>query len=259
LEIPLQWLEGKLPMPNLKQILLSNIVRKEDNRMVHSTFFYARNEGSQFIINRLAEGLNIRLNFEVNKIEKVGNYFQINGNEQFDAVIYCGDVRKMHNVLQTENAQLHNAMLETADFKSNATSNLLCEVAETDLSWLYFPENQYKNHRIIFTGNFCPSNNGNEGVKTCVVEFSGKFSESEMCEEIKKLPYQLNPLAYNFHSNSYVIQNKDTRERVLQLRQLLEPQSFYLLGRFAEWEYYNMDKCMESAMQVRDAINNFVH
>ena len=25
----------------------------------------------------------------------------------------------------------------------------------------------------------------------------------------------------------------------------------YLLGRFAEWEYFNMDKCVEQAMSLK--------
>jgi len=57
--IPLHWLEGKLPMPDVKSMLLSNIVVQEESEMVHSTFYYAKEGGSQFIADRLAKGLDI--------------------------------------------------------------------------------------------------------------------------------------------------------------------------------------------------------
>ncbi|HHU58754.1 MAG TPA: UDP-galactopyranose mutase, partial [Bacteroidales bacterium] len=34
------------------------------------------------------------------------------------------------------------------------------------------------------------------------------------------------------------------------LRASLRGLDFHLAGRFAEWEYYNMDKAMERAMEV---------
>jgi protoporphyrinogen oxidase len=58
--VPLEWLDGKLPMPDYKRIFLSNIARQEESEMVHSTFFYPKKGGSQFIIDRLAEGLSVR-------------------------------------------------------------------------------------------------------------------------------------------------------------------------------------------------------
>jgi len=33
----------------------------------------------------------------------------------------------------------------------------------------------------------------------------------------------------------------------------LQSFGFFLLGRFAEWEYYNMDKSIEAAMTLADS------
>ena len=38
-KVPLEWLDGKLPMPKLREVLLSNILKNEESTMVHSTFF----------------------------------------------------------------------------------------------------------------------------------------------------------------------------------------------------------------------------
>ncbi len=54
-EVPLNWLDGELPMPNLKEVLLNNIMKNEESTMVHATFYYPRKDESQFIVNRLSE------------------------------------------------------------------------------------------------------------------------------------------------------------------------------------------------------------
>jgi UDP-galactopyranose mutase len=83
-----------------------------------------------------------------------------------------------------------------------------------------------------------------------VVEFSGKVDEQRIREELKLLPGNLKPIAFNYEPNSYVIQETDTRQKIKNLKEHLQPLNFYLTGRFAEWEYYNMDKAIFSAMQL---------
>jgi UDP-galactopyranose mutase len=52
---------------------------------------------------------------------------------------------------------------------------------------------------------------------------------------------------------SYVLQDEHTRARIAAARSALAPLGLHLLGRFAEWEYHNMDKCMESAAALAQA------
>jgi UDP-galactopyranose mutase len=73
-----------------------------------------------------------------------------------------------------------------------------------------------------------------------------------MREELKKLPGHLEPIAFNYEPDSYVIQKHDTREKISRLKALLSGMDFHLVGRFAEWEYYNMDMAILSAMRVCD-------
>jgi protoporphyrinogen oxidase len=249
--IPLAWLQDKLPMPGIRQILLDNIMRKKEAEMVHSTFYYAAKGGSQFIIDRLAEGLDLRLSNEVVAIEPTVSGIVINnGSIKADHLVYCGDVRKLASILHAEDEELTAAMNDVKDLSSNGTTNILCETDETDISWLYLPEGKYKAHRIIYTGNFSPLNNN--GRKNCVVEFSGHYTKDELLGELGELPGNLRFLAYNQEPSSYIIHNADTQDKITNLQKLLEKHHVYLLGRFAEWRYYNMDKCMESAMQLRD-------
>ena len=250
--VPLEWLEGKLPMPNLKQMLMSNIVREEEGDMVHATFFYARENGSQFIVDRLAQGLNIRLSTPVTTIEETENGLLLNGTDTFDTVVFCGDVRKLGSYYTNASETLKADLEAVQNLRSNGTSNLFCECDPTDVSWLYLPGPEIQAHRIIYTGTFSPTNNRGSERLTCVVEFSGKHSYEFMVEQVKVLPGNLKPISFNYEPNSYVVQDPQTRSRIKAIKAETAEKGLYLLGRFAEWEYYNMDKAIEAAMEVTE-------
>lgn len=252
--IPLQWLEGKLPMPDLKSMLLSNIVVQEETEMVHATFYYAKEGGSQFIANRLAEGLDIRLNTEISGVEKTEAGYFLAGEGPFDKIVFTGDVRQAAAVFPDS-----QTALKAGDYlrklPSKGTSNIFCETDLGDVSWLYLPGIETKAHRIIYTGTFAESNNRGSERHTCVVEFSGEYSFAFMSEEIKKLPGNLVPIDWNHEPNSYILHNHETASLLKEFNQNFAAEGIYLLGRFAEWEYYNMDKAIEAAMKLDREIN----
>jgi protoporphyrinogen oxidase len=252
--VPLEWLDGKLPMPKIDDVIISNIVKQEESEMVHSRFFYPVKYGSQFIVDRLSEGLDITTSYNVSSIKYGNGKVSVNNEMDADVLVYCGDVRMLASIIEIDDEELKEALHKVTTLPSNGTSNVLCETDDNDISWLYLPEEKFKAHRIIYTGNFSPTNNAGTNRKTCVVEFSGKHDEAEMLEELKRLPGNLKALAFNYEPNSYIIQQKDTRENVAKLKRLLAANNIYLLGRFAEWEYYNMDKCIESAMGLCETL-----
>ena len=69
-----------------------------------------------------------------------------------------------------------------------------------------------------------------------------------MEKEIKGLPGNLRVLDMNYEANSYVIQTGGVREKIDLIRSKLRKYRIFPVGRFAEWEYYNMDAAIDSAM-----------
>ncbi len=122
---------------------------------------------------------------------------------------------------------------------------------------MYFPEDEYKIHRIIYTGNFSSNNNGNSHRNTCTIEYSGYMSKEEFEDEVKKLPCRPKIIAYNYEPNSYIIHLHDTEQIVAEVKNLLESKNFYLIGRFAEWKYYNMDNAIDASMKLADRLQRY--
>jgi hypothetical protein len=164
-------------------------------------------------------------------------------------VIYTGDIRLLHKMLNATDQALLSSLSSLGGLPSNGTSNLFCETDDTDITWLYLPGPSTRAHRIIYTGNLSPNNNPAGGRKTCTVEFSGELTRYDMAREIKGLPGNLKVLDMHYEPSSYVIQTRGMRDKINDIRSKLAGHKIFLVGRFAEWEYFNMDKAIESAMR----------
>jgi protoporphyrinogen oxidase len=256
--VPMHWLEGKLPMPRLLEVITSNIKREAEGNMVHASFFYPKQGGSQFIADRLAEGLTIRTKHALEHIKCLPSGKVRIFEEEYDGLIYTGDVRQLPAMITTDDKKSFREYNEISSLRSNGTSSILCSCDANDLSWLYIPEKEFKAHRIIYTGNFSDTNNKENisGRSSCTVEFSGICSVEEMKSELKQLPGNLKFIDYNTEVNSYVIQDPSTRKAIKAYKEYLKNYNIYLLGRFGEWEYYNMDKAMEAAFELKVHIVN---
>jgi protoporphyrinogen oxidase len=246
--IPLTWLEGKLPMPTVEEILLSNIKRVEEKSFVHSSFFYPQQDGSQFIADRLAKGLNIKYNTRVNSVKRVESKWLVNGLE-VDKVIFCGNIKQIPKLLSNQ-IDISAFIKPIEGLESHGTSAVFCEIEQNPYSWVYMPSKEYQSHRIICTGNFSKSNNAAEKM-TATVEFTDGITLEEVKENLKKIPFSPKYLAHHYEKYTYPIQNKSTKEMIGKFKEKLATENFYLLGRFAEWEYYNMDAAMGTAMDLQ--------
>lgn len=249
-EVPLTWLEGKLPMPTISEMLYNNFVHVKEMQMVHSSFYYPKQGGSQFLADTLSKGLNIQYNTDVNSIRKEDEGWVING-EHFDMVVFCGNIKQLPQTIEGADLSPYQPAIDA--LQHHGTTSVLCEVETNPFSWIYLPDHTYRAHRIICTGNFAPNNNP-DGKHTATIEFTDYISEEEIRRNLGKMPFSPKYLAHHFEPYTYPIQNQDTKDLIAHIKKTLAEHRLYLCGRFAEWEYYNMDAAMSSAMEVTERI-----
>lgn len=245
-DVPLSWLAGKLPMPTLEEIIYNNFNHIEEKQFVHSSFYYPKHDGSQFIADRLAENLNIRYNTTVTSIEKIEEGWSVNG-EQCDIVIFCGNIKDLPHMIKDYN--IDEFINDIQMLEAHGTTTVLCEIEDNPYSWIYMPSREHQAHRIICTGNFAISNRNN-GKMSATIEFTDYISKDDILENLSKIPYAPQYLAHNYCEYTYPIQAPGTREFINRFKQYCETDGLYLLGRFAEWEYYNMDVAMGAALDL---------
>lgn len=250
--IGVDWLEGKLPQPKAIEAIMANIFRQDNDSMAHATFYYPVVNGSQFLVDRLSRDLSIEHNSPVQSVVVDEAGILINGTIRCRTLIYTGDLRALPAQLQGVTFP-DRLRASVEDLASNSTSSTLCSAGKLPYSWLYVPSDEFNFHRIIHTGGFSPTNNGDldpQTASSCVVEFSGQFTPEQMGEEIARAGIGLEPIAFNYAPNSYVVHRQDTPQVVAEARRLLAGHGIHLLGRFAEWQYYNMDNAIAAAMRL---------
>lgn len=247
--VPMSWMEGKLPMPTTQEMRDNNANKVEEKAFVHSTFWYEKNNGSQYIADKLAEGLNIIYNSDINSIEKNGEKWVVCGKE-FDKVVYCGNIKDMIKVVKGIDFTKYELEVEALEY--HGTTAVFCEIDKNPYSWIYQPSRQHESHRIICTGNFAESNNSNlpEGRITATVEFTDAISKEDILENLKKIPLHPKYLDHRFNQYTYPIQDANTRSMIKDLKKEVSKNNFFFTGRFADWEYYNMDVAIGAAMDL---------
>lgn len=246
-QIAMDWLEDKLPMPTVAEILLNNIGRINENAMVHSSFFYAKRGGSQFLADTLARGLKVSYRVEAADIRREGGKWLVHG-DLFDRVVFTGNVKYLADCFPSIK-ELGSFFPRIAELHSHGTTSVLCRIDSNDYSWIYMPSPAHRSHRIICTGNFSKANN-NGDITTATIEFSEQMTEEEIRRQLELIPFSPVYLAHHWEEYTYPVQDASSRSLIRELKERLEPKGIYLLGRFAEWEYYNMDAAIGAALDL---------
>lgn len=249
--VPMSWMEGKLPMPTTQEMRDNNANKVKEKAFVHSTFWYEKINGSQYLADKLAEGLNIKYNVEINDLSFVEGRWNVCG-DTFDKVIFCGNIKDMVKMINGVDLSDYFEQIEALEY--HGTTAVFCEIDANPYSWIYQPSRKHESHRIICTGNFAPSNNNESIISknriTATIEFTDAISKDEILGNLKRIPLNPKYLDHKYNQYTYPIQDTNTRDMIKKLKETLASTSFYFTGRFADWEYYNMDVAMGAAMDL---------
>ena len=249
-QVPLSWLEGKLPMPTVAEMIYNNINHVKEKSFVHATFWYEKVGGSQYIVDRLSEGIDIKYNSDIKEIVYDGQQWSV-GGECFEKVIFCGNVKDM--VHMVKGISLGKYQDDIDRLESHGTTAVFCEIDNNPYSWIYQPSKRHESHRIICTGNFSESNNNpqlSNGRITATVEFTDEIDKETILKNLAKIPLNPKYIDHKYNQYTYPIQDENTRSLIAAMKDDLSQNAFYFTGRFADWEYYNMDVAIGAAMDM---------
>jgi len=235
------WVEGKLPLPNKKDFFEALIENKNDT-MPHKTFYYPNENNKNIFVESLAKNLNVIKNFNVSSIEKNKNKWLINDEFEYDVVISTMPLNVLPLLLKNTPS---NIKTEAKKLKYNKVSNMLWKTKEVDHTWTYYPSKDTIFHRHIHIGNFfSPKQN------YTITESMGERTYEEMVEDGKAFDYLIEPIDYNVSDYAYVVYDNNYDSTTKLIKEYMDSINLHTLGRFGEWEYYNMDICIESAMNL---------
>ena len=181
--VPMSWMEGKLPMPTTQEMRENNANKVEEKAFVHSTFWYEKVNGSQFLADKLAEGLDIKYNTDITSLKYHEGKWNVNG-ASFDKVIFCGNIKDLVKIVDGINVNEYKEPIEKLEY--HGTTAVFCEIDKNPYSWIYQPSRKHESHRIICTGNFSKTNNSEDlpdNRMTATIEFTDAISKEDIIEK----------------------------------------------------------------------------
>ncbi|WP_223150959.1 protoporphyrinogen/coproporphyrinogen oxidase [Flavobacterium ajazii] len=251
-EMDPSWVKDKLPIPDVKSFFQSLIGVSED-KMPHSEFYYPNSNNQNTFIDNLASGLNIKQNVDVKSIyfNKDDNKWIVNGIYSYDKLISTLPLNELPTFISNCPKDVIHAAKK---LKYNKVSTMLWETKPTKKTWTYLPDSNTIFHRYIHIGNFfAPKMN------YTITETIGERSYEEMETYGKKDPFLIRPLDYHVSNHAYVVFDDNYKVNKEIIFDYLNSIGIYSIGRFGEWEYYNMDVCIKRAIDLKEEIFNNIN
>lgn len=248
-----QWMEGKMPLPDKKDMIRSMLLKDSTERkMPHSTFFYPLEGGIQSLINAMAKGINIYTNTIVTTLARRSDKWIVNKKEEYDYIISTLPLPELKNILKNIPSTIYESM---SDLKFNSLTTVLFKCPPTDITWLYIPSHNYRSHRVGYQSALTPNASPIEGEGVGAFEIIGKqFDVTGLEMQNNVLPEELGyikTLDHEFTKYAYVIFDTNYRKNMAVINNYFSGlEGFELLGRWGRWNYNNMDTCILDSMNL---------
>jgi protoporphyrinogen oxidase len=243
------WVEGKLPLPDRKDILARTLSQTaSENSMVHSSYYYPKEGGIRSLINAISTGLpKGNIYGIVENIEIENNRKFVNGKE-YDLIINTIPLPELSTII-TNMPQGVKKSIESLCYNSLLTYIFESD-PDNDWSWLYIPNLKIPTHRLVYQGNFSKKNAPyGRSSFTAEVTTRDESSEPQIREELVRC-FGKQPLDSQFTKYAYVIYDLKRSTNYSIIEQYFMESGIYLHGRFARWTYPNMDDCIKKSMDL---------
>ena len=239
------WVEDKLPIPN-KSDFFESLIGKSQDTMSHAEFYYPKTNNQNTFIDSLAKGLNIVCNYSVRSIESKGNKWSVNNEKKYDLVINTLPLKEIPFLLSDTPEAIKDAGNK---LRYNKISNLFCKNQVTDKTWTYIPSKDSLFHRYIHIGAYLSPLQ-----PYSMLEVVGEHSREEMEQSARKDSFIEEVIDHNISDYAYVVFDENYNQSTQLIKDYLKEKNLYTLGRFGEWQYYNMDICIKKAIDLSTEI-----
>jgi len=262
----LDWVE-RIPQPPLEDIIKSSLGISTEGYIHQLYFYYPLTGGIQEIVRALSKDIlqSIKPDFEVKHISKGHHGWSVSNGDvdvHFDRLVSTIPVHELISALDGVPLNVTNAV-NNLKYNSLITIGIGINGANLpDLSWLYIPDKGVLTHRISFpsgysTGTVPPEKSSILAEITCNYgDALWNLSDDELIDKTINDLNRLNIISKDDVSftvlkrlkYAYVINDLDYQKNLTIVIEFLKSQGIDSVGRFAEFQYLNMDGCIRNAM-----------
>lgn len=268
-----EWIAGRVPSPSVEEMRNGAEAPQPIDYGPNAEFWYPKRGGIGALAESLAENIPVRLG-------AVASWFNPSASGVETMYVEDGDEKSIESEKVLSSLPLPEIVgmmddvpeeVQTAA-ESLVYNSLVCVMVGvkrpniTDKHWLYFPEKDLVFNRISFPMNFSPHTTP-KGRSSILVEVTYRNKTMDL-EETKK--QVLDGLVKSSLINTsdeievceakdfkyaYVIYDLDHGKNVKVIHEYLIEHNIIPIGRYGEWEYYNMDKAILSGKNAAEKIH----
>lgn len=272
-EMETSWLGGRVPLPNLEEII-DGALRPVDKPMgPNARFGYPLRGGFQALMSAFVPHIKgtIELNADVVRISPRQRMITLADGRryQYDNLVSTMPLPELVKIIGDEAPE--EVRQATAGLRHVSVRCVNLGVAReniTDKHWIYYPEDTIF-HRIFVQGNASPDCNppGGFGI-TCEISYSPAWkplpvSGQELierciqdCIKVGMLREDDKIIAANEVDMpyAYVVYDHARARNVETIKSWLAMYDIILAGRYSEWEYYNSDHAFIAGKKAAEAV-----
>jgi protoporphyrinogen oxidase len=261
------WVDGRIPRPPVEDIIKSAIGIETEGYTHQAVFSYPLDGGIEQLVTAIAEPVVpfVRTLFRVTSLRKKGHAWHIsNGRETIIAerIICTIPVQHLIPCLDRVPGEVTEACRALV-YNSLICVNIGIRDQIPGISWMYIPDQRLgKTNRLSFPSNFS-GNTAPDGCSAILAEITHRpgddvscMSDRELIGEVVSMletmkictPDQVVFSSLERQPFAYVVYDLGYQKNIATIRDYCRSQEIPLVGRFAQFEYLNMDGCIRSVM-----------
>ena len=267
-----EWLGGRVPSPSVEEMRRGAEGDQGVDYGPNAQFWYPREGGIGALPRRLAEGLDVSYGSCAVNLKPTREGVRVTYNRdgfprtvESDHVLSSLPLPELVKII----SDVPEDVVKAAD--RLVYNSIVCvEVGVkrpgvTDKHWLYFPEPGFVFNRVSFPMNFSPATTP-AGRSSVLVEVTFRGRQPDL-EETKarvldglreagllKAGDEVEVCDAACHRYAYVIYDLDHRRNVSVVHRYLRERRVTPVGRFGEWEYFNMDKAVLAGKRAAEGL-----
>jgi protoporphyrinogen oxidase len=267
-ELGLEWVDGRVPKPPIEDVIKA-AVGVETEGYTHQLYFhYPAQGGIESLPLAMARRVaNIVPDFTVQRIWKeAGGWCVSNGctTRSYDALVCTIPIQELAAALEGTPSEILDAV-NALRYNSLVTVSIgLSSARLPDYTAIYVPDPAVRFHRLSFPAVFSPHNApaGQSLIQAEITTNPGdgthEMTDQELLSDVIHdmeamdlvRPSEICYSRVIRTQYGYVVQNDDCRRYLKQAKAYFEQIGIPLCGRVAEFEYINMDVCIDRARKL---------
>ena len=269
------WVDGRIPRPPVEDIIKSAIGIETEGYTHQAVFSYPLEGGIEALVRAIARPVEtfIRTGFRVSSVKKDGSTWLISngsGIVRADRVICTIPVQHLLSCLDGVPAPVREAC-RALTYNSLICVNIGIRGPVPALSWMYIPDKTLgRTNRVSFPSNFS-DRAAPEGCSSILAEITHRpgdevagLSDDELVREVTCMlasmglctPDKVVFTSVERQPFAYVVYDLPYQRNIATIRDYCTGIGIPLVGRFARFEYLNMDGVIRSVFDFVAQDNN---